>query len=130
MRRIVVLVIGGFILACGSSETRTAPAAEPPAGDVSAPAESSIQQLSADAKSCLDLVKAERYVDAIDPCERAVVEGANVEVEAALAESKEAVLAAGAATASAAAAAALEGESVGDATKAAGGNVLKQLGVD
>ncbi len=129
MRRIVVLVIGGFILACGSSETRTAPAADPSAGDVSAPA-SSIQQLSADAKSCLDLVKAERYVDAIDPCERAVVEGANVEVEAALAESKEAALAAGAATASAAAAAALEGESVGDAAKSSGGNVLKQLGVD
>ena len=67
-----------------------------PAGEGVAPAagqeaQPTIQEMSADAKSCLDQVKAKSYAQAIATCQSAVKAGANADLDKALAEAKAAV---------------------------------------
>jgi hypothetical protein len=50
-----------------------------------------VQQISAEAQSCIDLVKAGRYTDAISPCERASKDTVNADVQSAYNEAKAAV---------------------------------------
>ncbi|MBW2274723.1 MAG: hypothetical protein JRG96_15760 [Deltaproteobacteria bacterium] len=99
MRRIVrplvsllgAAVLCGSVVACGgdseTSHSQTAPAAAP-APKKPAP---SVQQISADARKCLDFVEAGRYADAIDPCQRALEDTASVDVQHAYDEAKAAV---------------------------------------
>ncbi len=56
-----------------------------------APAAATAQQRSGDAQRCLDLVKSKQYAKAIDPCERALRESANVDVQRAYDQAKAAV---------------------------------------
>jgi hypothetical protein len=68
---------------CGSGE-------EPSTGTTTPPGETA-QEMSADAQRCLDLVKSKQYAEAIDPCERALREAANVDVQRAYDQAKSAV---------------------------------------
>ena len=88
---------------CGSREesSTAAPAAS------EAPPTATMQQISAEAQRCLDLVKSEQYAAAIDPCERALRDTANAEVQRAYDEAKAAVQQAAASTAGDAASGAL-----------------------
>ncbi len=119
----------GFVMACGgesdtpssqSSAPASAPAAKKPAA--------SVQQISADAKKCLDLVKAKRYADAIDPCERALEETANAEVQQAYDEAKAAVKQEAKAAGVKAASDYMSGKPADEAAKDAGAGALKNLG--
>jgi hypothetical protein len=80
------------------------------------------QQISADAQSCIDLVKAARYADAIAPCEAAMKDSAsmaNADVQAAYQEAKDEVSAAAQKAAVDAAAAGMAGDDAGDAAMGA-----------
>ncbi len=72
----VTVLMSVFMLACGSGDEEGAKAnLEPSASQVTPDAGSVVQQvkaLSIEAKKCLDLTKAGQYVEAIDPCERAL----------------------------------------------------------
>jgi len=72
----VTVLMSVFMLACGSGDEEGAKAnLEPSASQVTPDAGSVVQQvkaLSIEAKKCLDLAKAGQYVEAIDPCERAL----------------------------------------------------------
>lgn len=73
-----VLAVG-----CGSGE-------EPSTG-TKTPAAETAPEMSADAQRCLDLVKSKQYAEAIDPCERALREAANADVQRAYDQAKSAV---------------------------------------
>ncbi len=79
--------------------------------------EATMEQLSADAKSCLELVKAKNYTEAIAPCQAAVKAGANTDVEKALEEAKAALAEKGGDAAMKAAGEAMEGKPAGEAAK-------------
>lgn len=98
MRRITLslAIMAGLALACGggdegaggSAGSGSTAAPAKPATKASAP---SVQERSADARACIDLVKQKRYADAIAPCEKALADTAATgmeDVEAALAEAK------------------------------------------
>jgi hypothetical protein len=99
---LATLVSAGLIACGGGSDSGSGSSAGAGAAsqggslpDVAAPragsAVASIQQMSGDAKSCLDLVKSERYAEAISPCERALSDAAgtsSAQVQQALAEAK------------------------------------------
>jgi len=78
------------LFACGDGggSSTSAPATAPAEAAEAAP---SAQQISAEARSCLDLVKAGRYSDAIAPCERALKDTADADVQSAYNEAKAAV---------------------------------------
>lgn len=89
-----------ILVACGGGDEGSAgggAAKQAGSGDVAAPrpsAAESMKQMTADAKSCVDLVKSGRYADAIAPCERAMAEAGNTgaaEVQQAYDEAKAAV---------------------------------------
>jgi membrane protein involved in colicin uptake len=71
-------------VACGSGEE---PSTGAPAASKTPPAETA-QEMSADAQRCLDLVKSKQYAEAIDPCERALREAANADVQRAYDQAK------------------------------------------
>ena len=81
----VTVLMSVFMLACGSGDEEGAKAnLEPSASQVTPDAGSVVQQvkaLSIEAKKCLDLTKAGQYVEAIDPCERALRNGSEVPVD-------------------------------------------------
>ena len=113
-----------FMLACGSGhEENTESTLEAPASQVTPKADTVVQQvkaLSIEAKKCLDLAKAGQYVEAIDPCERALRESsgaAKIEVQQAYDEAKAEIAQASKAAAIQAAAKLLEGTSEGEAAK-------------
>jgi F0F1-type ATP synthase membrane subunit b/b' len=115
-----------FVLACGGeSEAPRSQAAPAAAAKKPAP---SVQQISADAKRCLDLVKAERYADAIDPCKRALEETANADVQQAYDEATAAVKREAQAAGVQAASDSLSGKPADEAAKDAATNALRNLG--
>ena len=81
----VAVLMSVFMLACGSGDEEGAKAnLEPSASQVTPDAGSVVQQvkaLSIEAKKCLDLAKAGQYVEAIDPCERALRNSSEVPVD-------------------------------------------------
>lgn len=81
----VTVLMSVFMLACGSGDEEGAKAnLEPSASQVTPDAGSVVQQvkaLSIEAKKCLDLTKAGQYVEAIDPCERALRSSSEVPVD-------------------------------------------------
>ncbi len=81
----VTVLMSVFMLACGSGDEEGAKAnLEPSASQVTPDAGSVVQQvkaLSIEAKKCLDLAKAGQYVEAIDPCERALRNSSEVPVD-------------------------------------------------
>lgn len=81
----VTVLMSVFMLACGSGDEEGAKAnLEPSASQVTPDAGSVVQQvkaLSIEAKKCLDLTKAGQYVEAIDPCERALRNSSEVPVD-------------------------------------------------
>jgi hypothetical protein len=90
-----LIACGGGNDSGGGSSAGAGAASQGGTPDVAAPrdgsAVASIQQMSGDAKSCLDLVKSERYAEAISPCERALSDAAgtsSAQVQQALAEAK------------------------------------------
>jgi hypothetical protein len=82
---IASIVAVGLAIACGSGD-RGSPEASAPVTSGAAGGDS--RQVSALAQRCLDLVRSESYVEAIDPCQRALANGADANVEAALAEAQ------------------------------------------
>jgi len=90
-------------IGCGSGEESSTTA---PAVGV-APPTATVQEISAEARRCLDLVKSKQYAEAIDPCERALRDTANVEVQRAYDQAKAAVQQAAASSAGDAASGAL-----------------------
>jgi len=116
----------GFVLACGGdSEAPRSQAAPAAASKKPAP---SVQQISADAKRCLDLVKAGRYADAIDPCKRAVEDTANADVQQAYDEAMAAVKREAQAAGIQAASDSLSGKPADEAAMDAATNALRNLG--
>ena len=90
-----------------------------------------VKKMTADAKSCIDLVKAGSYAEAIAPCERAMRDTAAVgadEVQGAFDQAKTAVAEEAQAAAVAAAAGALAGDDPSGAGAEAAGNLMKGLG--
>lgn len=101
-----ILGIAGLCLlavSCGSGEesSTAAPAAS------EAPDTATVQEISAEAQRCLDLVKSKKYAEAIDPCERALRDTANADVQRAYDQAKAAVQQAAASSAGEAASGAL-----------------------
>jgi hypothetical protein len=92
MTHLLAIVLGmlglcALAVGCGSGEepsTGTPAASETPPGTTA-------QEISADAQSCLDLVKSKQYAEAIDPCERALREASNADVQRAYDQAKAAV---------------------------------------
>jgi F0F1-type ATP synthase membrane subunit b/b' len=89
-----------------------------------------VQQISAEAKRCLDLVKKELYVEAIEPCRRAVQDAGNADVERAYDEAKAAVQQEAQAAAVKAAAESLSGKPAGEAAEDAASDVLRKFGAE
>jgi hypothetical protein len=89
--RVFLLAITGIAvaavsLACGGEDDAAKQAAQgaaPTTGAVQGGASpqsatEQVKTLSSDARKCIDLVKAERYIEAVDPCERAAKDRANM----------------------------------------------------
>lgn len=114
------------MLACGEgsdSPDRTATPASAPN-----PGSASLQQISAEAMQCLDLVKQERYVEAIDPCGRAVQDSANADVKRAYDEAMAVVQKEAEAAAIKAAAGSLSGKPADEAAGSAARDALRKFG--
>ena len=88
---------------CGSGEESST--AAPAASET--PATATVQEISALGQRCLDLVKAKRFAEALDPCERALRDTANVDVQRAYDQAEAAIKQAAAAGAEEAASGAL-----------------------
>lgn len=93
----LALLIGSVaLLACGGSDDSAGGGTASSSGSVaSAPAAKkempTAAEISAEARQCLDLVKASRYAEAISPCEKALEDSASLastDVQAALDEAK------------------------------------------
>jgi len=109
-------------LACGSEEGSAPPAVSAAGGEAPTSLSEQVEALSADARTCIDYVEAKRYVEAIDPCERAVNESGNVantEVQQAYDEAKAEARKATQAAAAKAQSDMMEGKSAEDAAKGA-----------
>ena len=100
---LAIVGLCALAVACGSSEE--ASTAAPDASK--APSTATAKQDSAAARLCIDLVKAKEYAKAIEPCELALKEAANVDVQRAYDQAKAAVQQSAAAAAEGAAADAL-----------------------
>ncbi len=138
MKRIVNVFVASVLsillctvfAACGqdSSEgTSDAPGGAPAAPAAQAPAKT-VQQISAEAQRCLDLVKTKQYAEAIAPCEQALQDTANADVEKAYAEAKAEVKKVGQDAAAQAATDALAGKPADEAAKDAAADALGNLG--
>jgi len=133
MARILLLVSSALfcvaMLACGdagdSPGTATGTTKAP---DAAAKPAASVEQISAEAKQCLDLVKSKQYVEAIDPCERALKDTADADVKRAYDEAKAAVQEEAQAAAAKAAADSLSGKPADEAAKDAASDALGNLG--
>jgi hypothetical protein len=79
-----MLGLCALALGCGSGEE---PSTGAPAASKAPPA-ATAQEMSADGQRCLDLVKSKQYAEAIDPCERALRQAANVDVQRAYDQAK------------------------------------------
>jgi hypothetical protein len=118
------------MLGCGDAgdssgtATTTAPAAPAAASKPAA----SVQEISAEAKQCLDLVKSQQYVEAIDPCKRALEDTANADVKQAYDEAVAEVQKEAQAVAAKAAADSLSGKPADEAAKDAASSALGGLG--
>jgi hypothetical protein len=82
-----MLGVCALAVGCGSGEE---PSTGAPATSKT-PAAATAQEMSADAQRCLDLVKSKQYAEALDPCERALRQAANVDVQRAYDQAKAAV---------------------------------------
>jgi len=89
------------------------------------PSTSTVESLSADGKRCIELVKAKRYGEAIDPCTRALEKTANVDVKNAYAEAKAAVQKEAEAAAARAAQESMSGEDPEAAARGAAADALR-----
>jgi hypothetical protein len=109
-------------LACGSEEGSLPPVSSNAEDAAPTSLSGQVKALSADARKCIDYVEAKRYVEAIDPCERAVNESgdvANTEVQQAYDEAKAEAQKATQAAAAEAQSDMMEGKSAEDAAKGA-----------
>lgn len=140
-RLAAAVCVSAALLACGGSDDSSSTGADATGAAASGTSSGSAtgsadvvttaQQISAEAKQCIDLVKAERYADAIAPCEKAMNDSssmANADVQAAYAEAKQKVKDEAQNAAIQAGADSLNGEDPGDAAKKAGTGMLKNLG--
>ena len=74
---------------CDSSKDTSKTSQDKPKTSATVPTSSTnAQQLSADARSCLDLVKSMSYAEAIKPCQRAIQNTSNTEVSRAYEKAK------------------------------------------
>ncbi len=122
-------------LACGQSDSGSGSGSD--SGSASSPAASqgkssgsstaTVQEISALGQKCVELVKSGRYADAIDPCERAITEGATADVEKAYAEAKAAVKREATKAAAAMATDGLEGDLTKESAKETGLRSLRNL---
>ena len=137
-RLAAAVCVSAALLACGGSDDSSSAGAGAGGTDSGSATDSTdvvaiAKQISADAKQCIDLVKAARYADAIAPCERATKDSAsmaNTDVQAAYAEAKQKVKDEAQNAAIQAGADSLNGEDPEDAAKKAGAGMLKNLGGD
>ena len=76
---ITAIVVAALSLACGGDDSaqQAAPTVDTAQGAAAPSAVEQVKAISADARQCIDLVKAQHYVEAINPCERAVHDSAN-----------------------------------------------------
>jgi hypothetical protein len=116
--------LGALVLACGGERDSSGggPAAAP-----AAPKAAAVQELSAHAKRCLDLVKAKHYAEALDPCQRALAEAASADVQRAYDEAKAAVQQEARSAAVKSAAESLSGKPADEAAKGAASDALRGL---
>ena len=134
----LAIALSAFALACSGGDSASSSSAggnagsqTATAGDAAAKAAADIQQMTADGKSCVDLVKGGQYAAAISPCERAVRDASAVgadEIAAAFDQAKAAVADEAQTAAVQAAGDMLAGEDAGAAGKEAAGNLLKGMG--
>ena len=135
MYRIVFLASSALLcvamLACGdagdSPGTATGTTKAP---DAAAKPAASVEQISAEAKQCLDLVKSKQYVEAIDPCKRALEDTANADVKQAYDEAVAEVQKEAQAVAAKAASDSLSGKPADEAAKDAASSALGNLGAE
>jgi hypothetical protein len=118
------VTLGALFLACGGE--RESPGGGPAAAPA-APKAAAVQELSAQAKRCLDLVEAKRYAEALDPCQRAVAEAASADVQRAYDEAKAAVQQEARSAAARSAAESLSGKPADEAAKGAASDALRGL---
>lgn len=123
-----IAILCGFVIACGGdSETPSSTPSSTPAASAPKKPAASVQQISAEAQQCLDLVKAKRYADAIDPCKRALEDTANADVQQAYNEAKAAVQQEAQAAGVKAASDSLSGKPADEAAKDAAAGALGNL---
>ena len=101
-----------------------------PVAATSTPAAASVQQISVEAKQCLDLVRKKMYVEAVDPCQRAVKDTGNADVKRAYDEAVAAVQREAQDAAVKAAAESLSGKPADEAAKDAASSALGGLGAE
>jgi hypothetical protein len=92
-----------------------------------APSKGTVAALSAEGRRCIELVKAKRYGDAIEPCSRAAETTANTDVKDAYAEAKAALQKQAQAAAARAAQESVTSGNPKAATKDAAADALKNL---
>ncbi len=130
------LAIAALLIACGGEEAAQ-PSKSPTPSPVKAvaPERSALEtvtKMSADAQKCLELARADRYVEAVEVCRIALQDSANADVQRAYDEAqaaaREKVQAAAQQAAAEAAAQSLSGEDPVDAAKGALGGALDKAG--
>jgi F0F1-type ATP synthase membrane subunit b/b' len=134
MYRILLFVSSALlcvaIFACGGESDSPGKAAGTSAPAAAPEAAASVQQISAEAKQCLDLVRKKLYVEAVDPCQRAVQDTGNADVKRAYDEAVAAVQREAQDAAVKAAAESLSGKPADEAAKDAASDALGGLGAD
>ncbi len=113
--------------ACGQDSSKGTSDASGGAPAAQAPAKT-VQEISAEAQRCLDLVKTKQYAEAIAPCEQALQDTANADVERAYAEAKAEMKKVGQDAAAQAATDALSGKPADEAAKDAAADALGKYG--
>ena len=124
LSRSVFFAMGALFVACSGDDpaatTREQPAAQTPPTSL----QETVAKVSAGAQKCLDMVNAQRYVEAVDACKAAMQDSANADVQGAYDEAVAAVEEQAKAAAVQAAAELLAGKDSGEAAKGA----LEKLG--
>lgn len=128
MTRLILLTALAVLFACGG-ETGSPGPAETPSVDTGAMAGAETGSISADVASCLELVNASRFADAIPVCSRALqAEPRNADVQTALSTAKREATASGAEALGGQAKRAAEARQAAEGAEAEAGKAAEPLG--
>lgn len=111
------IAIGTLLIACSDGDKTASNAASSERAASSPDERETVAKISAEATKCLAMVKSARYVEAVEVCQAALKDGANVDVQIAYDQALAAVKQEAQAAAVSAAADTLSGKAPEDAAK-------------